>query len=151
MRRHLLVALASMAVFLACEDDPVSFELDENGFAAFLNVDLSAMTETPTGLLYQDFVVGTGAEAMTGGFASVSYTGWLKEGPQFDAGTFNFTMGAGDVIAGWDEGIPGMREGGTRRLIIPPELGYGSAGRGSIPPGATLVFDVTLLQTAPPS
>ncbi len=151
MRTHLLVALASIAALLACGDDPVSFELDENGFAEFLNVDLTAMTETPTGLLYQDFVVGTGAEAMTGGFASVSYTGWLKEGPQFDAGTFNFTMGAGDVIAGWDEGIPGMREGGTRRLIIPPDLGYGSAGRGSIPPGATLVFDVTLLQTVPPS
>ena len=151
MKRSLFAAVLLFGTLAACEDDPVSFELDENGFATFLNVDLSAMTETASGLLYQDFTVGTGAEALAGGFVSVSYTGWLKEGPQFDAGTFPFVIGVDPVIAGWEEGIPGMREGGFRRLIIPPELGYGEAGRGSIPPGATLVFDVTLLQATPPS
>lgn len=151
MKRAFFLAVAVFSALAACEDDPVSFELDENGFAAFLNVDLTAMTETPSGLLYQDFTVGSGAEALEGGVASVSYTGWLKEGPQFDAGTFVFQIGVGQVIAGWDEGIPGMREGGTRRLIIPPALGYGDTGQGSIPPGATLVFDVTLIETTPPS
>ena len=151
MKRSLFAAVLLFGTLAACEDDPVSFELDENGFATFLNVDLSAMTETASGLLYQDFSVGSGAEAVAGGVASVSYTGWLKEGPQFDAGTFAFQIGVGQVIEGWDEGIPGMREGGTRRLIIPPDLGYGDRGQGSIPPGATLVFDVTLLQATPPS
>ena len=151
MKKALFAAFALFGTLAACEDDPVSFELDENGFASFLNVDLAAMTETPSGLLYQDFTVGEGAEAVDGGAAAVSYTGWLKEGPQFDAGTISFQIGIGQVIEGWDEGIPGMREGGTRRLIIPPALGYGDTGQGSIPPGATLVFDVTLLQTTPPA
>ena len=105
-----------------------------------------------------DLVVGTGADAVTGRRLTVNYTGWLyaasqpqQKGTQFDTSIgktpFVFVLGAGQVIAGWDRGFAGMKVGGQRRLVIPPELGYGSAGAGggAIPPNATLVFDVELL------
>lgn len=101
-----------------------------------------------------DLVVGTGTPAAAGNRATVAYTGWLYDsnradgkGTQFDSGTsFTFTLGAGSVIRGWDQGVAGMRVGGQRRLVIPPELAYGSSSPGSgIPPNATLVFDITLL------
>ena len=101
-----------------------------------------------------DLVVGTGAEAVTGKTATVTYSGWLYDatqpnakGRQFDASTgFTFTLGAGQVIRGWDQGVVGMRVGGQRRLIIPPDLAYGSQGvPGVIPANATLVFDIALL------
>ena len=104
-----------------------------------------------------DLRVGTGAEAVNGRLLAVNYTGWLydangpdNKGQQFDAGqNFQFTLGAGQVIAGWDQGLVGMREGGLRRLVLPPELAYGSAGAGGvIPPNATLVFDVELLSVS---
>jgi FKBP-type peptidyl-prolyl cis-trans isomerase FkpA len=99
-----------------------------------------------------DLVVGTGAVVNTGNRATVIYTGWLYDtsrpdgkGAQFDSNTITFTVGAGQVIAGWDRGVPGMRVGGSRRLIIPPELAYGSRSpSAAIPPNATLVFDITL-------
>ena len=145
-----LLLFVAVAGAFACGDDPVMVELDENGFAVSLNVDLSAMTETPSGLLWQDFVVGTGAQVVTGAAVVANYSGWLKNGSLFDSGQFPFTVGEGTVIAGWDEGFLGMLEGGTRRLIIPPTLGYGSAGRGSIPPNATLIFDVQLVSVTLP-
>lgn len=103
-----------------------------------------------------DLVVGTGAVATTGKSITVNYTGWLYDtsktdgkGTQFDTsigrGPFLFTLGAGAVIKGWDQGVVGMKVGGTRRLILPPELAYGSAGQSPIPPNATLVFDISLL------
>ena len=100
-----------------------------------------------------DLRVGTGAEAMNGDSVSVAYTGWLydpnvqdNKGTQFDSNNnFPFVLGAGDVIRGWDDGVAGMRVGGLRRIVIPPDLGYGSAGRGPIPPNATLLFEVELL------
>jgi len=101
-----------------------------------------------------DLVVGTGAAAATGSRVTVSYGGWLYDatqpnakGRQFDASTgFTFTLGAGQVIRGWDQGVVGMRVGGQRRLIIPPDLAYGSQGvPGVIPANATLVFDIALL------
>lgn len=101
-----------------------------------------------------DLVVGTGAQANAGNRLTVAYTGWLYDtskpsgkGAQFDSGpSFPFTLGAGAVIKGWDQGVAGMRVGGQRRLIIPPELAYGSSSpSASIPPNATLVFDITLL------
>lgn len=99
-----------------------------------------------------DLVVGTGAIAAPGNTVTVAYTGWLHDSSRPDAkGTsfdsqpsFSFPLGAGQVIRGWDQGVAGMRIGGQRRLVIPPELAYGSSGRGSIPPNATLVFDITL-------
>jgi FKBP-type peptidyl-prolyl cis-trans isomerase FkpA len=109
------------------------------------------MTKTPSGLRYQDLVAGEGAEASAGKSVSVHYTGWLPNGEKFDSSRdrdqpFGFTLGAGQVIAGWDEGVAGMKVGGRRKLVIPPALGYGTAGAPpDIPPGATLVFDVELL------
>jgi FKBP-type peptidyl-prolyl cis-trans isomerase FkpA len=99
-----------------------------------------------------DLRVGTGTAASNGRAVNTSYTGWLfdptrpeQKGTQFDSGTYPFTLGAGAVIRGWDLGVVGMRVGGLRRLTIPPELAYGSARQGSIPPNASLVFDIELL------
>lgn len=119
-------------------------------FAPSLGVDLSKMTKTPTGLAYQDTKVGTGATAKAGQNVSVHYTGWLPDGTKFDSSRdrnqpFDFKLGAGQVIRGWDEGVAGMKVGGRRLLVIPPDLAYGPSGSGPIPPNATLVFDVELL------
>ena len=113
------------------------------------------MNTTPSGLQYIDHVVGDGATAAAGQHVSVHYTGWLyqdgEQGAKFDSSRdrndpFDFPLGAGMVIKGWDEGVQGMHIGGQRTLIIPPELGYGARGAGGvIPPNATLKFDVELL------
>jgi FKBP-type peptidyl-prolyl cis-trans isomerase FkpA len=103
-----------------------------------------------------DVRVGTGAEATAGRTVTVNYTGWLYspsgtdgKGTQFDSsagrGPFTFVLGRGQVIAGWDRGVAGMRVGGLRRLVLPPDLAYGASGNGPIPPNATLVFDVELV------
>lgn len=112
----------------------------------------TAEITTASGLKYVDVVVGTGREAATGNLATVHYTGWLTNGKKFDSSVdrrdpFSFPIGAGQVIRGWDEGVAGMKVGGKRKLTIPPELGYGARGAGGvIPPNATLVFDVELLE-----
>ena len=109
------------------------------------------MTTTASGLQYEDTVVGDGAEAKAGDTVSVHYTGWLDDGTKFDSSkdrnqAFSFNLGAGMVIKGWDEGVAGMKVGGTRKLTIPHELGYGERGAGGvIPPYATLIFEVELL------
>ena len=106
---------------------------------------------TATGLVIEEVTIGTGAEAERGQHVSVHYTGWLMDGTKFDSSKdrndpFAFSLGAGQVIAGWDEGVTGMKVGGTRKLTIPPQLGYGARGAGGvIPPDATLVFEVELL------
>jgi FKBP-type peptidyl-prolyl cis-trans isomerase len=108
---------------------------------------------TNTGLKYIDEKVGDGAVAKSGDKVSVHYTGRLKDGTKFDSSVdrgqpFEFPLGAGRVIKGWDEGVAGMKVGGKRKLIIPPELGYGARGAGGvIPPNAELHFDVELLGT----
>jgi FKBP-type peptidyl-prolyl cis-trans isomerase len=108
-------------------------------------------TKTASGLDYWDIKVGTGAEAKPGHKVKVDYTGWLTNGKKFDSsvGTgrpFEFMLGAGQVIKGWDEGVAGMKVGGKRQLRIPPELAYGAKGYpGAIPPNSTLVFDVQLV------
>jgi FKBP-type peptidyl-prolyl cis-trans isomerase FkpA len=113
------------------------------------------MITTSTGLQYEDTQAGTGAEAQAGQQVHVHYTGWLykdgQQGAKFDSSRdrndpFAFSLGAGMVIKGWDEGVAGMKVGGKRTLIIPPQLGYGARGAGGvIPPNATLKFDVELL------
>jgi len=106
---------------------------------------------TPTGLKYVDHVIGTGATPKKGERVSVHYTGRLMDGKKFDSSVdrgqpFQFRIGVGQVIRGWDEGIATMKVGGKRTLTIPPDLGYGATGfPGAIPPNATLVFDVELL------
>ncbi len=106
---------------------------------------------TDSGLKYYDFVVGEGASPETGQSVTVHYTGWLEDGTKFDSSldrgqAFAFTLGRGQVIAGWDEGIATMKVGGRRQLVIPSELGYGEPGYGSvIPPNTTLIFEVELL------
>ncbi len=104
-----------------------------------------------SGLQYEDMVVGSGTMAEPGMNVSVHYTGWLTDGTKFDSSLdrgqpFQFQLGGGQVIRGWDEGVKGMRIGGKRKLTIPPDMGYGARGAGGvIPPNATLVFDVELL------
>ena len=137
-RRGLLAATGLLFLLAAgCNSSPAS----PSGSAPFSQTDLR---------------VGTGAVAVAGNVVTVHYTGWLydesapeSKGLQFDtsAGTpgFTFTLGTGDVIAGWDQGLPGMLVGGARRLIVPPSLAYGASRNERIPPNATLVFDVELL------
>jgi FKBP-type peptidyl-prolyl cis-trans isomerase len=110
-----------------------------------------SIVTTASGLKYEDLTEGTGAEATAGQTVSVHYTGWLTDGQKFDSSKdrndpFAFVLGGGMVIKGWDEGVQGMKVGGVRKLTIPPQLGYGVRGAGGvIPPNATLVFEVELL------
>jgi FKBP-type peptidyl-prolyl cis-trans isomerase FkpA len=125
--------------------------------AALLTLALAAGTAWAQGLVKTDAVVGKGKEAVVGKTVVVNYTGWLHDpaaknqrGKQFDSSVgrepFSFPLGGGRVIKGWDEGVAGMKVGGKRTLVIPPDLGYGARGAGGvIPPGATLVFEVELL------
>ena len=110
-----------------------------------------SQTTTASGLVIEELIIGEGAEACAGQMVSVHYTCWLTDGTKFDSSKdrnepFEFALGARHVIAGWDEGVQGMKIGGTRKLTIPPALGYGTRGAGGvIPPNATLVFEVELL------
>ena len=110
------------------------------------------MVTTKSGLNYEELQVGNGDEAKPGDTVEVHYTGWLKNGTKFDSSKdrgrpFSFALGAGRVIKGWDEGVAGMKVGGKRKLVIPPEPGYGTRGAGnSIPPDAQLTFEVELLK-----
>jgi FKBP-type peptidyl-prolyl cis-trans isomerase len=107
---------------------------------------------TPSGLQYAEVKAGSGAAPKDGQVAVMHFIGWLDDGTQFDNSRdrkkpFGFPLGSGQVIKGWDEGVRGMRVGGTRRLVVPPTLGYGSAGiPGVVPPDATLIFDIELLR-----
>ena len=110
----------------------------------------SATRTTASGLQIQDLLIGTGAEAVTGKHVSMHYTGTFTDGTKFDSSRdggapYPLKLGNAEVIAGWDEGIVGMRVGGKRRLTIPPQLAYGAAGRPGIPPNATLIFELELM------
>jgi FKBP-type peptidyl-prolyl cis-trans isomerase FkpA len=150
--RRRVVPLVPLMLFAAClggtdagsPSDPAT-----ETYAPSLGVNIAQMTKISEALYYQDLITGTGVTAAAGKSLSVNYTGWLVDGTQFDTSIgkvpINFTLGAGDVIKGWDLGLLGMRVGGKRRLVIGSNLAYGSGGFGSIRPNTTLVFDVQLL------
>ena len=119
-------------------------------FAAFLEVNLAEMSQTALGVYYKDLVVGEGTQVSPGQTVTVHYEGWLHDGTKFDSSIDRgepATFSLNEVIVGWQDGVPGMRVGGLRKLVIPSNLAYGAqgAGNGVIPPHATLVFDIELL------
>lgn len=142
----LILAGAAVLVFMTSQNKQA-----ENNLTAAGLPDTSNLTTTASGLQYKDVTVGSGTEAKEGDTVSVHYTGWLTDGTKFDSSVdrgqpFSFPLGAGSVIPGWDEGVAGMKEGGKRILVIPSNLGYGTSGApGVIPPNATLIFEVELL------
>ena len=119
--------------------------IEEARFAASLGISLATFTRTSSGLYYEDVKPGTGEPAASGQSVRVAYAGWLTDGTQFDSGEFSFVLGTGEVVPGFDEGVQGMRVGGIRRIIIPPELGYGSRGSGPVPPNAIMIFRIEVL------
>jgi hypothetical protein len=150
IRRSSLLLLA--VLLTAClEKSPFVPRIEDVTFAPELGVNLAASTKTPSGLYYRDITVGTGSLVPTtnGDTAFVRYQGWLRNNVSFDNNLsapqpFSFVTGSGGVIAGFDEGVRGMRVNGVRQLIIPPALGYGASGSGSIPGNSILVFTITL-------
>jgi len=147
------VAVAVTLAFAACGGDGVDLESNEFGpnpeeveFAASLGIDLNDMTMSTTGLYYQDDPMGTGLLAAIGDGVSLTYTGWLVDGTQFDSGGLDLITVGGPpaLIAGFTEGIIGMQQGGTRKVVIPAALAYGSQGVVNIPSNAVVVFEVTL-------
>lgn len=150
VRAMAAMTVAFGAVGLAgCGDDPVDVTaeyevIEETTFAASLGVDLASMTLTPTGVYWEDLEVGTGDPVNQGTTPTVTYTVWLTNGTEVDAGTFSFLFGNNRVIAGFEDGLLGTLVGGTRRMVIPPNRGYGAQPQGDIPPGSVLIFEVTV-------
>lgn len=133
----------------ACAPTP-EVPIEQTTFASSLGVDLAASTKLPSGMYIRELSEGMAPSATNGATVLMRYTGWLANGTQFDSNQtsgFRFTLGAGEVIRGWDLGVAGMKTGGSRQLIIPPALGYGASGTGPIPGNAVLVFNVTMVST----
>ncbi len=163
-RRLAIASVLAIVLAAACSRDksegsgagaaasaPANPDPAQNTYAPALGVNHVSFYNTPGGVLSQDVPPGTGTPAIAGRRVKVHYTGWLPNGQQFDSsrgGTpFEFALGAGEVIRGWDEGVAGMKVGGKRKLVIPAALGYGAAGAPpDIPPNSVLVFDVELLE-----
>ena len=152
MSRLAAAVLAAAALGLgACSDDPtgpVMQIIEEVTFDASLGIDLAQYTELASGVWIRDLTVGAPGAAVfgAGGGATVNYSGWLADGTQFDMGSFSFpSPQGGRPIAGFEIGLDGTAEGGVRRIIIPPELGYGPQPYGPIPGGSVLVFEVELV------
>ena len=152
MEKLIVVLLLVVAVSIpACAQKEAKQPANEAKVAAALPANA---VKTSSGLAYVDMVVGSGLAPTAGKPVKVHYTGWLENGTKFDSSLdrgepFVFTIGAGQVIPGWDEGVMSMKAGGKRKLIVPPQLGYGAAGAGSvIPPNAVLIFEVELLDVA---
>jgi peptidylprolyl isomerase len=154
LRRIRLTAAAFPFAIAACASGarsaPGLRPLEATPFASTLDVDLSRMTKTPTGLYYRDLDVGTGPVIRARDEVRVRYTGWLSNGQKFESvkdedPPIPVGLGRGRAIPGWDQGVPGMRVGGKRQLVIPSELGYGSRSVGAIPADAVLVFVITVV------
>ena len=166
MRSRLTLAAVALIALAGCQDKNASTQSSAATASAKATTGAPAETTganmsatpagaaaevtTPSGLKYQDLVMGDGATAESGKRVSVHYTGWLTDNSKFDSSVdrgqpFEFVLGQGQVIRGWDEGVQGMKVHGKRRLTIPSDLGYGPRGQGPIPPNATLIFEVQLL------
>ncbi len=139
-----LGVMAALTLALLGCGDTVGPNPSDVEFASSLGIDLDNMTETESGLFFRDDVVGTGDLAAAGDSATVDFTGWLADGTQFDSGQFVFEIGPLGAIEGFVEGVTSMRVGGERTIVVPAELGYRSAGQGSIPGNAVLVFKLAL-------
>jgi FKBP-type peptidyl-prolyl cis-trans isomerase FkpA len=148
--------LMSVVVLAACAgggggapEAPAPYDPERVAFAPELGVDLAAMERTSSGLYVQDLREGDGFTAQRSSLVTLHYVGYLPDGTIFDASAggepFQFRLGGNEVIRGWNQGIPGMRRGGIRRLVVRPSLGYRAQGRGKIPPNSTLIFDIQLL------
>lgn len=152
-RTTIMLVLAAVLAF-GCQRAPETPGTDSgaSGEKKAATTMAGNLETTPSGLQYEDIKVGTGAAPQTGQTAVVHYTGTLADGKVFDSSKtrgqpFTFALGRGQVIKGWDEGVATMKVGGTRKLVIPPDLAYGAAGAGGvIPPNATLTFEVELLE-----
>ena len=150
MRFRVLAAVVPFVLLAACGSGGTTtgpaVTIESASFASSLGVNLAASTKTPSGLYYRDITVGTGTTLAAGKQVGVYYSGNFVNGSQFDARTsgtpLTFTLGAGAVIRGWDEGLVGMKVGGKRQLIIPPSLGYGANDYYTIPGNSILVFTV---------
>ena len=138
--------VGTISILAGCGGDDMTGPetIEDAEFAASLGINLANMTKTASGLYYEDIEVGDGESATAGNDVRVGYSGRLSDGTQFDSGQFPFRLGAGQVVAGFDEGVTGMRVGGIRRILIPPALGYGNRGSGPVPPGAILIFRIEL-------
>jgi FKBP-type peptidyl-prolyl cis-trans isomerase len=149
------IAIALLVTTTACASAssgaaPATRPMESIPFASTLDVNLAKMTRTPAGVYYRDIEVGTGPVIRGKEDLKVHYTGWLTNGVKFDSNTsddqpLTVPLGRGRAIKGWDDGLVGMRVGGRRQLVIPPELGYGSNRAGVIPPDAVLVFDIRVV------
>jgi peptidylprolyl isomerase len=150
LEKFIVVLLLAVAIAIPACAQKEAHAAAENPKSAIPELKAKSVT-TPSGLAYQDAKVGTGASPVKGKMVTVHYTGWLVNGTKFDSSVdrkepFKFNIGAQQVIPGWDEGVMTMKVGGKRRLTIPANLGYGARGAGgAIPPNATLIFDVELL------
>lgn len=148
MRLPFLTTMLAAALAAGCGDNsPTAVTIEQTSFASSLGVNLAASTKLPSGLYYRDITVGTGTTLATGQTVAMRYVGSFANGSVFDSNpepkpVFSFRLGAGQVIKGWDQGLVGMKVGGRRQLIIPPELGYGSGDYGPIPGNSVLVFTV---------
>lgn len=151
MRFRLFTTLFAAALAAGCgSKSPTAVSIEQTTFAPSLGVDLASSTKLPSGLYYRDITVGTGATLASGQTVGMRYVGSFANGEEFDSNPapepiFSFRLGAGQVIRGWDLGLVGMKVGGRRQLIIPPELGYGSNDYGPIPGNSVLVFTVDAL------
>ncbi|MEO5588342.1 MAG: FKBP-type peptidyl-prolyl cis-trans isomerase [Gemmatimonadaceae bacterium] len=145
-----IAAIAGSSACLGVTDSNPAIPIENTTFASSLGVNLAASTKTTNGAYYRDLVVGTGPVIASGQTLSVRYSGWLSNGTLFDSNVnltnaYSFKFGVREVIDGWDEALAGIRVGGQRQLIVPPQLAYGPYGNGPIPPNAVLVFTVEVL------